>query len=340
MSGGALDRAYGALLGLAIGDALGMPTQLLSYGEVAERYGVVDRFHPGPADHPIAAGLPAGRVTDDTDQALIIGRLLVARGGHVAPYELVAEFQAWEQHMIATGSADLLGPSTKRALERIAAGEDVAIAGRGATTNGAAMRIAPVGIAIATEPLDHLVDVVVEVSRPTHGSGVALAGAAAVAAVVSAGVEGQPFAGALELALRAATLAAEGDEGGSKITGLIRRAVDLIADVDDPTDALSMIDTQIGTSLATDESVPAAFAIAAMFPTSPWDAARYAATVGGDSDTIAAMAGAMVGAHCGTSGFPADAVAMLEEVNPDLGLRELATALLALRSRPGDAART
>ena len=63
-------RAVGALYGLAIGDALGMPTQSLARGEIVARYGgLLDTFWPGPADHPLAAGLPAGTVTDDTEQA-------------------------------------------------------------------------------------------------------------------------------------------------------------------------------------------------------------------------------------------------------------------------------
>src|SRR5579859_2766340 len=46
------DRARGALYGLAIGDALGMPTQLLSRAQIASRYGMLTGFEPGPPDHP------------------------------------------------------------------------------------------------------------------------------------------------------------------------------------------------------------------------------------------------------------------------------------------------
>ena len=73
------DRALAALHGLAIGDALGMPTQLLSPGEIAERFGVIDGFRAAQGDHPIAAGMPAGSITDDTEQALLLARLLIER---------------------------------------------------------------------------------------------------------------------------------------------------------------------------------------------------------------------------------------------------------------------
>src|SRR5260370_41788278 len=75
-------RALGALYGLAIGDALGMPTQSLSRPDIVARYGaLVGGFHPGPDGHPLAAGLRAGSVTDDTEQAGLLARLGVAGGG-------------------------------------------------------------------------------------------------------------------------------------------------------------------------------------------------------------------------------------------------------------------
>ncbi len=52
-------RAAGALYGLAIGDALGMPTQSLPRALIVSRYGeVLDGFHPAPSDQPLAAGMP------------------------------------------------------------------------------------------------------------------------------------------------------------------------------------------------------------------------------------------------------------------------------------------
>ena len=70
-------RAEGALIGLALGDALGMPTQMLDRARVTELYGVLDRFHPGPAENPISPGQVAGTVTDDTEQSVILARLLL-----------------------------------------------------------------------------------------------------------------------------------------------------------------------------------------------------------------------------------------------------------------------
>ena len=81
----ALDRALGALYGLAVGDALGMPTQALPRATVARLFGTLDGFRAGPAENELSRGLPAGHTTDDTDQALIVARCLVEGGGRVDP---------------------------------------------------------------------------------------------------------------------------------------------------------------------------------------------------------------------------------------------------------------
>ncbi len=91
-----------------------------------------------------------------------------------------------------------------------------------------------------------------------------------------------------------------------------------------------MIYELVGTGLATSESVPAAFAVLGVAGDDPWLACRLAASVGGDCDTIAAMAGAVVGACHGASAFPAAARATVAAVN-DLDLDGLAADLLGLR---------
>jgi len=132
------DRALAALYGLAIGDALGMPTQLMDRAAVGARYGRLTGFEPAAADHPLAAGLPAGSITDDTEQALLLAGMLIDRRGRIDPLEFAAALVAWEQDMRERGSLDLLGPSTTRAVQAVLAGEAVELAGRFGTTNGAA----------------------------------------------------------------------------------------------------------------------------------------------------------------------------------------------------------
>src|SRR6201996_8013289 len=331
-----IPRAEGALYGLAIGNALGMPTQLLSRPEIVARYGpLLTGFEPAPAGHPIAAGHQAGAITDDTEQAVLLGRLLVAGHGTIVPGELAGALVAWEADMKARGSLDLLGPSTRRALAAVQAGVPPEEAGSAGDTTGAAMRIAPVGIAVSDNSKkrsapggpDPLVDAVVQASFVTHGTSLALACAAAVAA---AGIPAAPVAQATQAAIAAARRGAARGRwvAGADVAARIEWATALVAG-QGPDEAMDLIYRLVGTRLATQESVPAAFAALAATPDDPWLTARFAASLGGDCDTIAAMAGAVAGACHGAAAFPAEAIAVIDRHHLDLPA--LAAALLALR---------
>jgi ADP-ribosylglycohydrolase len=326
------DRAAGALYGLAVGDALGMPTESLPRCEIVARYGpLLEEFQPGAPDQPLAPGLPAGTVTDDTEQALLLAHLIIGGKGEIDEEDFARQLLAWEQDMRARGSLSLLGPSTKWALSALLAGTPLTETGRSGTTNGAAMRITPVGLATPAGDLDLLLGRVVTASRVTHNTGVALAGAAAVAAAVSAGVAGATVPEAVGAAVTAARRAAGLGRwvAGADVAARITWATGLTAGRP-AGEVVDQVDTLVGTSLATQESVPAAFAMLAAAPDDPWLAVRMAASAGGDTDTVAAITGAVGGACHGVSAFPEQARATVSSVN-GLELDQVAAALLAVR---------
>lgn len=327
-----VDRAYGALLGLALGDALGMPTQCLPRAVIRKRYGLVETFEPGPPDNEISAGMPAGRVTDDTDQAVILGRLLVKGGGDVDPGEFARELLAWERRMRESGSLDLLGPSTRRALQAVSDGVSPDESGRWGDTNGAAMRVTPVGIAAPWSTPEDLAHRVHAVGRVTHNTTVATAGATAVAAAVSVAVDGASIREAVAAGVAGARAGAELGHyvPGADVATRIAWAIEVVDGLK-VEDALDRLDLLVGTGVSTQEAVPATFALVSLLGHDPWLTCRAAASLGGDCDTIAAMAGAMVGALHGASVFPAPRVVDLENANPGLGLARLADDLLAVR---------
>lgn len=330
------DRALGALYGLAMGDALGMPTQIMSRRSIVTRFGTVTGFEPGPSDNPVSAGMPAGSVTDDTDQAVIVGRLLTESGGRIDPLRLAHELLEWERDMKAKGSFDLLGPSTKAALEAVSRGVPPEEAGKSGATNGAAMRITPIGVAFSHTPLERFLDQVAAACQVTHDTTIGIASAAAVAAAVSRGVDGGDLEDAFASAVTAAAAGAERGHwvAGADIAARIGWAVDLVRGLPEQ-QALDRICDLVGTSVASQESVPAAFAVLALAEGDPWRACLMAANLGGDCDTIGAIAGAIAGAISGASGLPAEALATLRSVN-GLDLEPLAASLLALRAEPAE----
>ncbi len=325
-----IDRAAGALWGLAIGDALGMPTQLMSRADILERYGVIDGFRAPTGDHPLAAGLVAGTVTDDTEHALLLAGTLGA-DGRLDQATWAKALLAWEVAARARGSLDLLGPSTAAAITALQAGTPPQESGRNGTTNGAAMRICPVGIAVDSSDLARLVDRVVGASLATHHTSVALAGAAAVAAVVSRCLDGVDLADAVLYAVRAADAASGRGRwvAGASVARRIEWVTDSARAMPHGTLQDFVVDL-VGTSLATQESVPAAFALVAAYGDDPWGALCAAAQLGGDTDTIGAMTGAMLGAACGRSALPEGAIRQVAEVNR-LDIDQTVTRLLEIR---------
>jgi len=328
------DHALGALYGLALGDALGMPTQSFSRGQIQARFGRITTLESAPADQPIAPNMLAGSITDDTEQAILVGQLLVEGKGTIDPDQLARRLITWESGMQAKGSQDLLGPSTKRAIQMILAGHSPAESGRYGTTNGAAMRIAPVGIASDIDQPERFVDAVVQACQVTHNTSLGIASAAAVAAVISSGINGKKLEHALNAGTEMAFIAEHQGHwvAGGRMGPRIRWARQA-SSACNPDNIGDLLYDVIGTSVASQESVVVAFALAqrvANGAINSFDALCMAASIGGDTDTIAAILGAMLGACGGLQQWPTALIEQVVKVN-DMHLEPLIRELLALR---------
>ena len=136
------DRALGAYLGFAVGDALGATVEFMTKGEIAARYGVHDRI--------IGGGwlkLPPGQVTDDTQMSLALGRSLIRRRA-LDLVDVCEEFAAW----LKKGPVDV-GNTCRRGIRRYLT--EGTVAGpyfEGDAGNGAAMRVLPVALASFGRP--------------------------------------------------------------------------------------------------------------------------------------------------------------------------------------------
>jgi ADP-ribosylglycohydrolase len=180
-------------------------------------------------------------------------------------------------------------------------------------------------------PLGALVAKVAETCRATHNTSIAIAAAAAVAAAVSHGVDGGHWRDAARHGVAAARLGASAGHWivGADIAARIEWACGLVRGKP-ASEAISLIVDLVGTSVASQESVPAAFAVVEVAEGDPWQAAVISANLGGDTDTIGAIAAGMAGACAGMSCLPQEHVAKLRGI--DLGeVRALAADLVAAR---------
>jgi len=291
------------LLAFAVGDAMGMPTQLLSRERAISLLEAEGIFADAPADNPICPGLPRGTITDDTYQLMILGEHLIDNRGAFEPRTFASRMLEWESVMKSTGSQDLLGPSTKAALVEMNGSSDPTSISLSGTTNGASMRIPVLGCAIPILPAkgaNALVDQTLEINRLSHNSLEANLASVIVAAIISAGVDGLSWGESLEVGFIASEVLTErwGASPSENIfSGLpenILFEVEHVAALGGKMAALEFIDNNIGTSLESRESVVAALAVASLAEGRPINAAQLGAALGGDSDTIAAISSALV----------------------------------------------
>jgi ADP-ribosylglycohydrolase len=322
-----LNKILGCLYGQALGDAWAMPA-LFTPAQTWERFGGwLTDFLPAPADHFVHAGLPAGRVTDDTEQAFTLAEAII-RDGRVTVDGTARAVVAW-YNRIGGDACPFVGPSTRRAVLAIKRGDDLQTTGRHGDTNGASMRIAPVGLIHPGDLRGAVEDAVIS-CIPTHNTNVATSGASAVAgaiaialtpnatldSIIAAGIEAAQFG-----------LARGQTWFGASVARRISLAVEIARSPKPDRERLQDIYDIVGATLAIPESVPAAFGVLVMANGDPKQAAIYAAALSGDADTIGAMACAMAGAWRGANAIPPEIVVKLRSANPELDFAEVAKGL-------------
>lgn len=332
------------LLAFAVGDAMGMPTQLLTRERSIALLEAEGMFADAPQDSEICPGLIRGTITDDTYQLLILAENLAQNNGKFDALSFAREMLDWEKLMVGAGSQDLLGPSTKAALVELLRVADPRLVSLAGTTNGASMRIPALACAVTILPAagaNALVDQTLEINRMSHNSLEANLASVIVAAIISAGVDGLNWEESLEVGFIAAEVLTErwgaspNDNIFSGLQENILFEVEHVAALGGKMAALEFIDSNIGTSLESRESVVAALAVALLAEGRPINAAQLGAALGGDSDTIAAIASAMVASSGHWGQDEVEAANFVVEQNT-LDFAPLAARLFDLRQNYSD----
>jgi poly(ADP-ribose) glycohydrolase ARH3 len=299
-------RFQGALLGLALGDALGAPYE----GGVLERLlwrllGTTSEGHM--------------RWTDDTQMSLDLTDSLIAIGAFDAD-DIARRFAAgyrWSRGY---------GPGAAKVLKRIARGEDWRQANRavypeGSYGNGGAMRAPAIGLFLFDRP-DELPAAVTLVSGITHAHPLAIEGAFLVATATAKALAGQSSSEIIGKLAQLGRL--------EPYVSKLGIANAWIASGDAP--PARKVAARLGNSLAASGSCVTAIYVALRFLGQPFrDMQQFAVQLGGDVDTIGAMAGAIWGAANGIDGLPLDDLARLEQRQR---LHEAACALYRAAAEP------
>ena len=294
-------RFRGCLLGLAIGDALGAPFE--------------GAWFPAPDQIKAAAANSTHlRYTDDAHMAIGLAESLIAckdlDGRHLAEvFTSNYEQEPWRGY----------GPGPPRIFKKIRAGspwdkaaEDIYPGG--SYGNGAAMRVAPVGLFYFRD-FDKLLSAAREQSQITHAHPLGKEGAVLIAVAVALVTGGSPAPDAPEIIRQLKKYASE--------EVYLQKLKDMEALLE--TEDAGEIASRLGNGIAAFNSVPAAICCALRHPGSFEDAVVEAVSLAGDADTIACMAGAIAGARLGLEAIPGQ---WLEKLENKEYLEKLAKELL------------
>ena len=273
------ERVVGSCLGLALGDALGAPFEFLRANDIPD---------PIPAFERPWLGRPPGSTTDDTAMARNLMCSLAERGGF-DPEDLVARHLEW----FRSDPPDV-GTLTGRVLRRVGGGEDAAAAARlvwkergpeVSAGNGSVMYCAPLGLAYAHRPPE-LLELAPVLSAVTHFDGRCRTAVLAVTLCVAALARGE----ASEDAAQTALTAVQDLDGGEELEFLVA-AIGGSRPIDGPDQGFCLF--------------TAGAAFQALLAGGEFEAElRRVVSLGGDADTNAAVAGALLGARDGVDGLP------------------------------------
>lgn len=285
------ERVIGCLKGIATGDAVGKQTETLSQDDVVRWYpngvrgfegepGSVIPRYIGNAKHEWRIG----ETTDDTERTIAVSRAILKEGS-------VTHSGVGREMLSCTKSVH---PGVRSLWEFHQAGDPNRVA-QGHDGCGAAIRVAPVGVLYSSGKLDEIVTGAREASISTHAGPLAIAAAAATAAAVSAAIDGALGARVREFAERAAVLAEEQSSDSRKplFASAMREIHDFLRDQPSPEPA------ELAGRFLPDRPltiVPLALALGTVMH-SATEAILLATNVGGDTDSVASIAGGILGAR-------------------------------------------
>ena len=320
------EQVEGCVLGAAVGDALGHPTEFLRSFDAIE-----SRFGPGGVKgyelYWERGGQRFAPYTDDTQMAeLTLFTLVRAReerlGLDAAMPELAQRFVDWLHR--PQGGHRAPGSACKAGCRALEAGEPwYEAGGEQAGGCGSVMRAYPAGLVFYDDPAKAEAWAVAQ-SKLTHRAPIAFAACAALAQATALCLQQAETASILSALVEAA---AHHDAGTAE---MVAQAVNDAKAGVEPRVVLQRLQ-----GWAAHECVAAAAYVFARHPMSFSDAVLEAANTPGDSDSIATLVGGLIGARLGVRSIPADWVRDLERSAELAQLSSRCAFALARREDPG-----
>ena len=267
-----------------------MQTEGMESTEIKLKFNVVfDYGKAGPESHN--KKLRPGQYTDDTEQTIILARSIIAAGKFDADEFSKGLLKHYKMIIALPDLNRGWGSTSLTACQRLANGNRWQESGQDSPTCGSAMRVSPIGLLYPGKP-EKTEDIARLSSLPTHKNPESIAGAVAVAAAVSMAIKNTNpdtiIQTASDLARKYDARLADKIESVKKV----RHMPEI--------NAFSIL----GTSIMARDVVPSAMYCFAKNPLDLPKTLITAINAGGDTDSIAAIAGAISGAYLGIDAIP------------------------------------
>jgi len=308
-----LKRTFRAVLeAVAIGDAMGMATEGRTREEILRLYPVIDGFLPVQPDSKRKDEV-AGTITDDMGQNLYLVKAYLT-DRHITIENSLRGLEKW---LYETDGDRFIGPSSRKALAAIRAGESVYTAGELGTSCGAVMRMPSVVLCTSLKSPDTLEDAIKCACIPTHNTTTALIPAFSYAYALREALLGKGMEEVMATAIRVA----ESKEKEMKQTcgpSCARRLSRICSDIDRYTDETLLLDDLYyvyGSTLTSIDTFTSAMAIALYAGKDVYRAIRMSVSLGGDTDSIAALSGALSAAFAKGHNIPSHLIDTVHKVN-------------------------
>ncbi|MDQ0361766.1 ADP-ribosylglycohydrolase family protein [Breznakia pachnodae] len=312
MSDISVNRIYASLVGGAYGDAYGMPTEGMSLEAIYECFeeGITE-FIPSINRMISSRTFNVGEITDDTLHTLLLIDALYENSNQFTSDVYIKYLSDWYNH---SSIANLvIGPSTLKAIEAYHHGEKNTDA-RYAVSNGAMMKISPIGFIAGTK--SDILHLVKTINEPTHASNICITSASVVAYLVSCYCRKEKDLNDLECLSYEMIDYCKGvgfDMPSASLKSRIEIAINIAEEKIEESEFLLKLSNIIGTSIYCTETLPCALAIIKYANGEVRKVASLCASIGGDTDTIGAIACSI----CGSLGYLPETreIELLEAVN-------------------------
>lgn len=328
------NKILGCLLGASVADAMGAATECRSTEQIIEYFGDYVTDFKNPPEDTFGRCNKAGMCTDDFIQGYYILEAILDRGGVIDTETMKAAFKRWIDYPFYS---NFTGPTTRTAMQAIFGDSRNSLQGtlenkenpvkiindgNAKATNGGAMKIYPAGV-INAGNVDKAIEDAIAITKFTHNNTLAISGACAIAASIAEAMKEKTniesiFEAGIYGAKKGYELSYK--NGADKVSGAstearIPLAISIGKKYKNWKEAIKEIADIIGNGLHVSEAVPAAYGCMACAPDNALDAIYAAVNIGNDTDTIAIMVGAVMGAYKGFGAFKEEHLEMIAKMN-------------------------